>query len=46
MEPIFDHDKLEVYALEHQFVTWTTDFLKEVSQSPDEFRVSEDGINE
>ena len=34
MEPIFDHDKLDVYALELQFVTWTTDFLEEVSQSP------------
>ena len=34
MEPIFDHDKLDVYALELQFVTWTTDFLDEVSQSP------------
>ena len=33
-EPIFDHDKLAVYALELQFVTWTTDFLEEVSQSP------------
>ena len=30
MEPIFDHDKLDVYALELQFVTWTTDFLEEV----------------
>jgi four helix bundle protein len=34
MEPTLDHDKLDVYALELQFVTWTTDFLEEVSQSP------------
>ena len=34
MEPIFDHVKLDVYGLELQFVTWTTDFLEEVSQSP------------
>jgi uncharacterized membrane-anchored protein len=34
IEPIFDHDKLDVYALELQVVTWTTDFLEEVSQSP------------
>jgi hypothetical protein len=34
MEPIFDRDKLDVYALELQFVTWTTDFLEEVTQSP------------
>jgi hypothetical protein len=34
MEPIFDHEKLDVYGLELQFVAWTTDFLEEVSQSP------------
>ena len=34
MQPVFDHDKLDVYELELQFVTWTTDFLQEVSQSP------------
>jgi hypothetical protein len=34
MEPIFDHEKLDVYGLELQFVSWTTDFLEEVSQSP------------
>jgi hypothetical protein len=31
MEPIFDHEKLDVYGLELQFVAWTTDFLQEVS---------------
>jgi hypothetical protein len=34
MEPIFDHEKLDVYRLELQFVAWTTVFLQEVSQSP------------
>jgi four helix bundle protein len=34
MELTFDHEKLDVYGLELQFVTWTTDFLEEVSQSP------------
>ena len=34
MGPIFDHEKLDVYGLELQFVTWTTDFLEEVSKSP------------
>jgi hypothetical protein len=34
MEPIVDHEKLDVYGLELQFVAWTADFLKEVSQSP------------
>jgi 23S rRNA-intervening sequence protein len=33
MEPIFDHEKLDVYGLELQFVAWTTDFLIEASQS-------------
>ena len=34
MEPIFDHEKLDVYGLELQFVAWTTDLIEEVSQSP------------
>jgi four helix bundle protein len=34
MEPTFDHEKLDVYGLELQFVAWTTDFLTEASQSP------------
>jgi hypothetical protein len=34
MGSIFDHEKLDIYGLELQFVTWTTDFLDEVSQSP------------
>jgi hypothetical protein len=34
MEPIFDHEKLDVYGLRLQFVAWTADFLIEASQSP------------
>jgi len=34
MEPIFDHEKLDVYGVELQFVAWTADFLEEASQSP------------
>jgi hypothetical protein len=30
----FDHEKLDVYGLELQFVAWTTDFLQEVTQAP------------
>jgi hypothetical protein len=33
MEPIFDHEKLDVYGLELEFVAWTIDFLEEVLQS-------------
>ena len=31
MEPIFDHEKLDVYGLQLQFVAWTADFLFEAS---------------
>jgi hypothetical protein len=34
MEPIFDHEKLDVYGLELEFIAWVTDFLEEASQSP------------
>ena len=34
MEAIFDHEKLDVYGLQLQFVAWTADFLIEASQSP------------
>jgi four helix bundle protein len=34
VEPIFDHEKLDVYGLQLQFVAWTADFLIEASQSP------------
>jgi four helix bundle protein len=38
MEPIFDHEKLDVYAIELQFMTWITDFLQEVLGSPAQLR--------
>src|SRR5437660_9229005 len=31
--PMFDHEKLDVYQLELQFITWVTDLLEEVSNS-------------
>jgi four helix bundle protein len=34
VEPIFDHEKLDVYGLQLQFVAWTADFLIEASQTP------------
>jgi hypothetical protein len=34
MEPICDHEKLDVYGLELEFAAWTTHFLEKVLQSP------------
>jgi four helix bundle protein len=34
MEPIFDHQKLDLDGLELEFVAWTTDWLEEVLPSP------------
>ena len=34
MEPIFDHEKLDVYELQLQFVAGLPIFLIEASQSP------------
>ena len=31
---MFDHEKLDVYRLELQFITWTTELLDEVSTKP------------
>ncbi len=31
--PLFDHEKLDVYQLELQFIAWVTDLLAEVSKS-------------
>jgi four helix bundle protein len=31
--PMFDHEKLDVYQLELQFIAWVTDLLEEVSKS-------------
>ncbi len=30
MDPVFDHEKLEVYQLELSFLTWSTELLKEL----------------
>src|SRR5215469_289438 len=34
MEHMFDHEKLDVYGVELEFVRWLTDFLEEVSEYP------------
>src|SRR5260221_82291 len=31
--PMFDHEKLDVYQLELQFIAWVTDLLEEVAKS-------------
>ena len=31
VEPVFDHEKLDVYCLELQFVGWIADFFEDVS---------------
>jgi four helix bundle protein len=31
VEPVFDHEKLDVYCLELQFVGWITDLFEDVS---------------
>ena len=31
---MFDHEKLDVYAVELEFVCWLTDFLEEISEYP------------
>jgi four helix bundle protein len=33
MEPLFDHEKLDVYCVELQFTAWIGDFLHDVSLS-------------
>jgi four helix bundle protein len=32
VEPLFDHEKLDVYCLELQFVAWIADFFDDVSR--------------
>src|SRR5271166_6675581 len=32
VEPLFDHEKLDVYCLELQFVVWIADFFDDVSR--------------
>jgi four helix bundle protein len=33
MDPMFDHEKLDVYGLELEFIRWLTEFFDEVSES-------------
>jgi four helix bundle protein len=33
MDPMFDHEKLDVYGLELEFVRWLTEFFDETSES-------------
>ena len=33
MEPLFDHEKLDVYCVELQFIAWIADFFDDVSRS-------------
>jgi four helix bundle protein len=37
-EPIFDHEKLDVYRLELVFVEWVADFLSDTTQTAIPFR--------
>ena len=34
MNHMFDHEKLDVYGVELEFIRWLTDFLEEVSEYP------------
>jgi four helix bundle protein len=38
MEPLFDHEKLDVYGVELEFVAWTADFFDDAAQSPIQHR--------
>jgi four helix bundle protein len=38
MEPIFDHEKLDVYNVELQFMTWISDIIHDVCRSPVQHR--------
>jgi len=33
METLFDHEKLDVYGVELQFIAWLTDFFDDISKS-------------
>src|SRR5437773_12498166 len=37
----FDHEKLDVYQLELQFITWVTPLIAKVKQRPSEARIAE-----
>ena len=38
MEPLFDHEKLDVYCVELHFTAWIGDFLSDVSRSKGQHR--------
>jgi four helix bundle protein len=38
MEPLFDHEKLDVYCVELQFIAWIADFFHDVSRSSAQHR--------
>src|ERR1700677_5367829 len=38
MEPIFDHEKLDVYCVELAFIAWIAAFLHDTSQSSGPYR--------
>ena len=38
MEPLFDHEKLDVYCVELHFTAWIGDFLSDVSGSKGQHR--------
>jgi four helix bundle protein len=38
MEPLFDHEKLDVYRVELEFAAWITDFLNDVHRSTVQLR--------
>lgn len=38
MEYLFDHEKLDVYQLELEFLSWGSTFIDDIVRSPREFR--------
>ena len=38
VEPLFDHEKLDVYCVELEFVAWLADFFDDISQSSAQHR--------
>ena len=38
MEPLFDHEKLDVYQIELAFMAWIADFLDDASRSSTQHR--------
>ena len=38
MEPLFDHEKLDVYCVELGFISWIAEYLDDVHQSSAQHR--------